>query len=138
MLRALLIRQGSGRGSALSTVKVGFAEREMAGIVIACHPSYGIRMDNEDRSSTSMNVSLPKKLRSYIDERVSSSAYTSASEYVRELVRRDREQRSSRDRLEELLLEGIASGPAAEWTDEDWASLRDRVAKRLEDKQSFG
>jgi len=94
-------------------------------------------MDNEDRSSTSMNVSLPKKLRSYIDERVSSSAYTSASEYVRELVRRDRDQRSTQDRLEELLLEGIASGPAAEWTDEDWNSIRERVAKRLEDKQSF-
>jgi len=37
-------------------------------------------MDTDDRSSTSMNVSLPKILRSFVEERVSNSSYTSASE----------------------------------------------------------
>ncbi len=89
-------------------------------------------MDIDDDRPTSMNVSLPKALRSFVDERVSSSSYTSASEYVRELIRKDREHRAAQDRLEELLLEGLASGPASEWTEADWASIRERVMKRRE------
>jgi len=92
-------------------------------------------MDTDDRSSTSMNVSLPKTLRSFVDERVSSSSYTSASEYVRELIRKDRKHHAAHDRLEELLLEGLASGPASDWTEDDWASIRERVTKRLEAKK---
>ena len=92
-------------------------------------------MDTDDRSSTSMNVSLPKSLRSFVEERISSSAYTSASEYVRELIRKDRERQAAHGRLEELLLEGLASGPASEWTEDDWASIRERVTKRLEAKR---
>ncbi|HKX46751.1 MAG TPA: type II toxin-antitoxin system ParD family antitoxin [Planctomycetota bacterium] len=91
-------------------------------------------MDSDDRSSTSMNVSLPKSLRSFVEERVSSSSYTSASEYVRELIRKDRERRAAQERLEELLLEGLGSGPASEWTEDDWASIRERVTRRLEAK----
>jgi antitoxin ParD1/3/4 len=82
-----------------------------------------------------MNVSLPKALRNFVDERVSSSAYTSASEYVRELIRKDREHHAAHDRLEELLLDGLASGPASEWTEDDWSSLRERLTKRLEAKK---
>lgn len=83
-----------------------------------------------------MNVSLPRTLRSFVDERVSGSSYTSASEYVRELIRKDREQRAANDRIEELLVEGLASGPASEWTQDDWSSIRERVAKRLNAKKA--
>lgn len=108
----------------------------MTGLAIPCHPAYPFIMDTDDRSSTSMNVSLPKTLRSFVDGRVSSSSYTSASEYIRELIRKDREHRAAHDRLEELLLEGLASGPASEWTEGDWTSIRERVTKRLEAKKS--
>jgi antitoxin ParD1/3/4 len=77
-----------------------------------------------------MNISLPKALRSFVEERVSASSYTSASEYVRELIRKDRERHAALDRLEECLLEGLASGPSTEWTEQDWASLRERVIQR--------
>lgn len=91
---------------------------------------------DDDRASTSMNVSLPTTLRSFVDERVASSAYTSASEYVRELIRKDRESQAAQGRLEKMLLEGLASGPAAEWTEDDWAAIRERVTKRLEAKKT--
>ena len=107
----------------------------MTNIAIACHHAYLFLMDTNDRSSTSMNVSLPKALRSFVDERVSSSSYTSASEYVRELIRKDRAHCAAHDRLEEMLLEGLASGPAAEWTEADWGSIRERVMKRLKAKR---
>jgi len=108
----------------------------MAYLAIPCRADYSFYMDrDDDRSSTSMNVSLPKPLRSFVEERVASSAYTSASEYVRELIRKDREKLVAQGRLEELLLEGLASGPAAEWTEDDWTALRERVTKRLEAKK---
>lgn len=93
-------------------------------------------MDTDDRSA-SMNVSLPKALRSFVDEQVAASSYSSASEYVRELIRKDREHRAAHGRLEELLLEGLASGTASDWTDADWAAIRERMTKRLEAKKGL-
>ena len=43
-------------------------------------------MDSEDRT-TSINVSLPGSLRAFVDGQVSAEGYTSASEFVRELIR---------------------------------------------------
>jgi len=117
---ALKLRAPGGRWQALTNSAIHFI------LVI---------MGTNDRSSTSMNVSLPRTLRSFVDERVSTSSYTSASEYVRELIRKDREHRAANDRLEELLLEGLASGPSSEWTEGEWTSIRERVTKRLEGKQ---
>ena len=87
-------------------------------------------MDSAERTTT-MNISLPAVLRDFVAERVTGGAYSSASEYVRELIRADRQRQQGQARLEELLVEGIASGPAADWTDEDWTALRARVAGRV-------
>lgn len=51
---------------------------------------------------TTMNVSLPDELRSFVDGQVSDGNYGSTSEYVRELIRRDYERRE----LRAALLEG--------------------------------
>ena len=48
--------------------------------------------------------------------------------------RKDRENQAAQSRLEKRLLEGLASGPAADWTEDDWAAIRERVTKRLEAK----
>ena len=39
---------------------------------------------------TTMNVSLPDELKDFVDDRVDQSGYGSTSEYVRDLIRRDR------------------------------------------------
>lgn len=54
-----------------------------------------------------MNVSLPEPMRDWIEERIRSGEYSSASDYVRDLVRHDRERH---DRLVEALIEGEKSG----------------------------
>ncbi len=59
--------------------------------------------------ATSMNISLPDTMKSFVDEQVRSGGYGTASEYIRELVRRDQKERASA-RLETLLLEGLESG----------------------------
>lgn len=54
---------------------------------------------------STMNISLSEELRSFVDSQVSDGDYTSSSEYMRELLRKEKD----RVRLRELLLEGMAS-----------------------------
>ena len=79
----------------------------------------------------SLNISLPAPLREWIEAQIKGGRYGNASEYVRELIRRDQE-RQAQQRLEELLLEGVKSGTASPLTKQDWAELRTDVAERLE------
>jgi antitoxin ParD1/3/4 len=56
---------------------------------------------------STMNISLPDTLKSFVDEQVNQRGYGTSSEYVRELIRKDQD----RLRLRELLLAGAASAP---------------------------
>ena len=58
---------------------------------------------------TTMNISLPDTLKSFVDEQVNQRGYGTSSEYVRELIRKDQD----RLQLRGLLLAGAASNPAA-------------------------
>jgi antitoxin ParD1/3/4 len=72
---------------------------------------------------STMNISLPDSLKSFVDEQVTERGFGTSSEYVRELIRKDQD----RQRLRGLLLEGAASaaGPPA---DAAWfETLRDRA-----------
>lgn len=70
-----------------------------------------------------MNVSLPATLKDFVDGQVAAGGYGSGSEYVRELIRRDRDRLTLRERL----LAGAAS-PETEAVDPDYfESLRRRV-----------
>lgn len=72
---------------------------------------------------TTMNISLPDSLKSFVDDQVGARGYGSSSEYVRELIRKDRD----RQRLRDLLLEG-AESPSAIAVDEDYFDrLRDGI-----------
>jgi antitoxin ParD1/3/4 len=76
---------------------------------------------------TTMNVALTEPLRAFVAKRVASGAYGNASEYVRDLIRRD-EEAQRRQALRELLEAGLASGSAAPFTSADWDEL-DAVAR---------
>jgi len=79
----------------------------------------------------SLNISLPAPLREWIESQIKGGRYGNASEYVRELIRRDQE-RQAQQRLEQMLLEGVKSGKASPLTKQDWAELRTDVAERLQ------
>ncbi len=70
-----------------------------------------------------MNISLPQALKSFVDRQVRSRGYSSSSEYVRELIRKDHDLQ----RLHDLLLEGAASPPAVTADSGCFGRLRDRV-----------
>jgi antitoxin ParD1/3/4 len=72
---------------------------------------------------TTMNISLPETLKSFVDEQVNERGYGTSSEYVRELIRRDQQ----RQQLRALLLEGVASGPTTAVDGNYFESLRTRV-----------
>lgn len=74
-----------------------------------------------------MNVSLPDELRAFADARVSAHAFASTSEYVRELIRRDRDDVL----LREAVVEGIRSGEGSVVDDAYFARLR-ALARRGE------
>ena len=76
-----------------------------------------------------MNISLPEPLKDYVEEQVSNGGYSSASEYVRELVRID-QKRKAKEQLEETLLAALQEGDAVKATPEWWASLREDLRKR--------
>lgn len=54
---------------------------------------------------STMNISLPEALKSFVDLQVSEGDYGSSSEYVRELIRKEKD----RVHLRGLILEGAAS-----------------------------
>ena len=74
---------------------------------------------------STMNISLPDTLKSFVDEQVSQRSYGTSSEYVRELIRRDRD----RQQLRGLLLAGAASNPAAQADAGYFDQLRNQVHK---------
>ncbi len=77
----------------------------------------------------SMNISLPEPLKDFVDRQIASGRYSTASEYVRELIRED-EKRKAEERLEVLLLEGL-QGQESELTREDWTAIRNEARARL-------
>jgi antitoxin ParD1/3/4 len=73
-----------------------------------------------------MNISLPDNLKIFVDQQVSERGYGTSSEYVRELIRRDRD----RAQLRSLLIDGASSSPT-EPADHGYVdNLRDRVQSR--------
>ena len=79
---------------------------------------------------TTMNISLPESLREWVDEQVEKGGYGSASEFIRHVLREERKRAAER-RLEDLLVEGLESGPASQMTEDDWAEIRSQVRARL-------
>ena len=75
-----------------------------------------------------MNISLPASLKEFVQERVAGGDFGNASEYIRGLLREDRERRAEQ-RLETLLLEGLGSGDPVEADREYWRGKRRELTK---------
>ena len=69
-----------------------------------------IPMDMYSIPMSQLNVSIPPALKSWIDHRVSEGRYSSASDYVRDLVRRDQDNIADETEwLRGLIIEAEAS-----------------------------
>jgi len=82
---------------------------------------------------TSLNISLPEALKEYVEGQVASGDWGTPSEYIRELIRQDKERRLFS--LEQDLI-AAAKGPKVELSVSEIrskglvAALRDRTRRR--------
>ncbi|MGT2478719.1 type II toxin-antitoxin system ParD family antitoxin [Methylobacterium oryzae CBMB20] len=58
----------------------------------------------------SMNVSLPEAMKAWVEAQADTGRYANASDYVRDLIRRDQERLAKLGDLQRLIDEGLASG----------------------------
>jgi antitoxin ParD1/3/4 len=58
----------------------------------------------------SMNVSVPEPMRKWVQKRIDSGHYATASDYVRDLIRRDQMQADEHQALVDALIKGEQSG----------------------------
>jgi antitoxin ParD1/3/4 len=73
-----------------------------------------------------MNVSLPDPMKEWVEARVESGQYSNASDYVRDLIRRDQEYQDKREQLIQALLAGEASGVSEKSLDDIWKDVKKR------------
>lgn len=83
----------------------------------------------------SMNISLPEPLKQFVDGQIMTGRYSSASEYVRELIRAD-EKRKAEEQLEAKLMEGLSS-PETELTPADWKAIRKEAMAKVEARKQM-
>ena len=75
---------------------------------------------------SNMNISLPDGLKEFVDSQVGSRVFGTSSEYVREVIRKDRD----RQQLLGLLLAGAQSAPTAPVNGAYFDGLRKRITSK--------
>jgi antitoxin ParD1/3/4 len=82
-----------------------------------------------------LNISLPEGMKVFIESQIrKGESYTSASDYVRALIRED-QKRKAEERLEALLLEGLDSGEPIEANAAWWKKKKEEL---LESRRTKG
>jgi antitoxin ParD1/3/4 len=104
----------------------------MAVLASSCHLAY--RERKGENAMQSMNISLPDPLKQFVDAEIAKGRYSSASEYIRELIRAD-EKHKAEDQLEALLLEGLSSEETA-LTPADWKAIRKEALAKVEARKT--
>jgi len=81
-------------------------------------------------ANETMNIALPEGMKAFVLEQVAAGGYSTASEYVRELIRAD-QKRKVQERVDALLLAGLDSGEMIPVTPESWQALRAAAEARI-------
>jgi antitoxin ParD1/3/4 len=74
-----------------------------------------------------MNVSLPDTMKDWVEARARSGRYSNASDYVRDLIRRDQERAGAIAELQDLIDRGLESGVSSR-TEDDIRELSRKTA----------
>lgn len=68
-----------------------------------------------------MNVSLPDPMKDWVEAQARTGRYSNASDYVRDLIRRDQEQAEAVATLQAVVTDALNSGIGDKTMDEMWA-----------------
>lgn len=87
-----------------------------------------------------MNVSLPEPMKKYVDDKVASGIYGSASEFVREAIRekllREREREEAKELLASKLVAGLDSGASVPFTENYAADKKQALRSRTKGRSA--
>ena len=72
-----------------------------------------------------MNVSLPEPMKAWVERQAEGGRYGNASDYVRDLIRKDQDRKTAIEALQTAISEGVNSGEAQPF-DADAFKLRMR------------
>lgn len=75
-----------------------------------------------------MNVSLPDTMKDWVEAQAGTGRYANASDYVRDLIRRDQDRLAKIAELQHLVDAGLASGISTRTPNEIRQLGRDRLA----------
>jgi antitoxin ParD1/3/4 len=89
----------------------------------------------QESDLTSLNISLPRRQRAFVEAQAARSGCTTTSEYVRRLIH-DAEKRAEQEELERKLIEGLESGEPIDITPEYWERKRRELVARHSGKKS--
>lgn len=73
-----------------------------------------------------MNVSLPDPMKEWVEDQIATGHYSNASDYVRDLIRRDQEYQDKREMLIKAIMTGESSGISSKNIDEIWQDMKKR------------
>lgn len=76
-----------------------------------------------------MNISVPDRMKAWCESQVRQGRYATASDYVRDLIRRDQDRQAGVTALQAAIDEGLASGVSPRSLDEILADARARAVK---------
>lgn len=76
-----------------------------------------------------MNVSLPDPMKEWVEAQARTGRYSNASDYVRDLIRRDQERSDKIAAMQRFVDDGLASGTSDRSMDKILADARTRAEK---------
>lgn len=74
----------------------------------------------------SMNISLPARMKSWVEDQIKTGQYSNASDYVRDLIRRDQDYQDKRETLIKALIAGENSGVSERTVEDIWRDVKAR------------
>ncbi|MBU1374572.1 MAG: type II toxin-antitoxin system ParD family antitoxin [Alphaproteobacteria bacterium] len=77
-----------------------------------------------------MNVSLPDAMKDWVESQTRTGRYGNASDYVRDLIRRDQERTDKIAAMQRWVDEGLASGVTSETVPDILADARSQARAR--------
>lgn len=73
-----------------------------------------------------MNISLPDPMKVWVEDQINTGHYSNASDYMRDLIRRDQVNQREREALFQALVAGENSGISERTVDSVWQGVKSR------------
>ncbi|MBP1152540.1 type II toxin-antitoxin system ParD family antitoxin [Methylocaldum sp. RMAD-M] len=85
-------------------------------------------------ATSTMHISLPEPLKRFVKEQVEKEHYSTPSDFIQALIRAE-QKRQAEKRLEEMVLEGLASGRGMTLDSPEWDTFWRRIDEKIASKK---